>query len=61
MLTLSDAELDIVLNLAQPLEPIMRDAFLQALARHVVSIRLVSRGTFGWGYEYFCAGNLRRW
>jgi hypothetical protein len=31
-LTLSDAELDVLMNLAQPLDPAMRDPFLRAVA-----------------------------
>jgi hypothetical protein len=32
MLALSDQELDIVMNLARPLDPALRDAFLRACA-----------------------------
>ena len=31
-LSLSDSELDVIINLARPLEPEMRDAFLRAIA-----------------------------
>jgi hypothetical protein len=33
-LSLSDAELDAIMNLAAPLNPVMRDPFLRAVARH---------------------------
>ena len=36
MLTLSDAELQIIFDLARPLELGQRDAFLQAVARELV-------------------------
>jgi hypothetical protein len=32
--SLSDAELDVIMNLAAPLNPVMRDPFLRAVARH---------------------------
>ena len=32
MFSLSDSELDVIMNLAQPLDPAMRDPFLRAVA-----------------------------
>jgi|RhiMetdeSRZDD1v2_1073273.scaffolds.fasta_scaffold3115180_1 hypothetical protein len=44
MLSLSDAELDVILNLARPLEPTLRDPFLRSVAAELGRHRDIGPG-----------------
>jgi hypothetical protein len=44
MLSLSDEELDIVFNLARPLEPALRDSFLRAVASELARYEALGPG-----------------
>jgi hypothetical protein len=44
MLSLSDAELDIVFNLTRPLEPQLRDPFLRAVALELARYEAIGPG-----------------